>query len=289
MEVHTVGAKMLRLRVADDVNLSETLDGGQAFRWRTQNDGSICGIVEGNLVRVVLDRHEMSIERIAASKSAKKLGEPFWRNYFALDIDYRAIEREYSKDPVLAKSVGFAHGLRVLRQDFFETLMTFIVTQNNNIPRIKKIVETMCGLFGEKIDATGVDGLSMNAFPTLGAFSALAEDDLAPLHAGYRVPYLIATAKSLASDDRFSQKAFEALADGDARKRLLEPHGVGPKVADCVMLFGLGRFGSFPVDVWIRRAMSELFPNGLPECAKATAGIAQQYLFSYARATGLGK
>ena len=263
-------------------SLHETFGCGQAFRWRENPDGTFSGVVHGCLATASVVRDELHIG-VQAGKVPER---EYWRRYFALDTDYRSLQGAFSKDATLAKCVAFAPGIRVLRQDFFEMLVTFIVSQNNNIPRIGKIIEGLCDAFGEELGA-GPDGIVRHAFPTAEKIASLTPDDLAPLRAGYRVPFILAASEAFAGNGG-KIESLRAMDTASARAELLKLHGVGPKVADCVLLFGMGRFESFPVDVWIRRAMGELFPNGLPDCASAFAGIAQQYIFNYARAVKVG-
>lgn len=262
------------------LSLRETFGCGQSFRWREEPDGSFTGVVRGCLASVSVVRDELRVDVLAG----KTPGREYWLRYFALDVDYLSLHHAFAKDATLAKCVAFSPGIRVLRQDFFETLVTFIVSQNNNIPRIRRIVEGLCERFGEPL-GDGGDGIVRHAFPSPEKIASLASEDLAPLKAGYRVPFLLRAGAAF-SGGAEKVAALREMNTALARAELLKLHGVGPKVADCVLLFGLGRFESFPVDVWVRRAMAELFPAGLPNCAKAYAGIAQQYIFNFARLSG---
>ena len=274
---------LLRIGLGGEpLSLPETLGCGQAFRWRDNGDGSFTGVVRGVLATAAVRDGAL----VVRAEGAQKADRAFWRNYFALDVDYRAIRDAYASDATLARCMAFAPGIRVLRQDFFETLVTFIASQNNNIPRIRKIVEGLCDRFGEPLGA-GPDGAVRHAFPSPDRLAALSDADLAPLHAGYRADYIRCAGKTFAgAAGRRRAARLAKLPTDEARRELLALRGVGPKVADCVLLFGLGRFESFPVDVWIRRALADLFPQGLPACALPTAGIAQQYIFHYARTAG---
>jgi len=174
----------------------------------------------------------------------------------------------------------FISGIRILRQDKWEALCSFIISQNNHIPRIKKIVESLCSLFGKPIE---VDGRLYYSFPTAETLCKLNESDLAPLRCGYRADYILSAARAVA-DGSLDLDAISQSSIPDARKELLKIRGVGNKVADCVLLFGLGLLDSFPVDVWMKRALSEHFsPDFDPAVFSPYAGIAQQYIFHYVR------
>ena len=267
------------------LDLAATLDCGQSFRWVPAGEdagadggAAFCAVVEGEVATA-------RVKDGALRVSSASLAKDFWREYFALDIDYGALHAEFRKDATLAACLEFAPGIRVLRQPFFETLVSFIISQNNNIPRIKGIISRLCENFGERI-GTLPDGSAAHAFPSAERLAALSADDLACLRSGYRAPAIVDAARRTARGE-LSAAELRAAPALEARKKLLAVYGVGPKIADCVLLFGLGRFETFPVDVWIRRAMASLFPNGLPAAAVPCAGIAQQYIFHYARMTGL--
>ncbi len=268
--------------IFDDVgplDLDATLECGQAFRWRKRDDGSFAGIVESEILHVSLDGSRLTLIGTSPDKA------DFWSSYFALDLDYLAIQSSLRKNPVLRQCITFAPGLRVLRQPFFETLITFMISQNNNIPRIKSIVERLCHGLGYEI-GLDLEGSPAYAFPSPSDIASCQERDLDFLRAGYRVPGILDAARRVVSGD-LDETSLKNLPLVEARTELMKTQGVGPKIADCVLLYGLGRFESFPVDVWIRRAMSILFPQGLPQHAMPLAGIAQQYIFHYARTTGL--
>lgn len=265
----------------EPLSLRETLDCGQAFRWREESDGSFSGIVGGRAFNLSADGDAISV----TSGDGLAVDETFWKNYFALDISYSDLHKAYRKDEVLSRCVDFAPGIRVLRQDFFEVLISFIISQNNNIPRIKAIIERLCDSFGDETggdETGGAASAPRRAFPLPERLASLSPDDLAPLRAGYRAEFILRTSRAISENPDIVREITGAETP-KAREILLRFHGVGPKVADCVLLFGLGRFEAFPVDVWIKRAMAQLFPGGLPPQACSTAGIAQQYIFNYAR------
>lgn len=254
-----------------DLDLEQTLDCGQSFRWEKQNDGSFSGVAFGKYVNISLDGTDMII------KNAAPEDEKIWRNYFDLELDYGKIRGDISKlHPVLEDAARYAPGIRILRQEPYEALCTFIISQNNNIKRIKGIVARLCESFGDEIDE------GVYTFPTAERLAELTPDDLAPLRAGFRNRYIIDSAKKVA----LGEVDLELCKTADyeaARAELMKITGVGVKVADCTLLFGMHRVEAFPVDVWMKRAMEKLFPGMTANDFGEYAGIAQQYIFHYSR------
>lgn len=252
-------------------NLSQTLDCGQSFRWVENEDGSFTGVVKNIVANVSYNNGTLTIV------SDSKLDDKMWRNYFDLDLDYKKIKDDLSKmHPVLAEASAYAGGIRILNQEPFEALITFIISQNNNIGRIKGIVERLCENFGESIDGVHY------AFPTAERLAKLSPDDLAPIRAGFRHRYIIDAAQRVHS----GEIDLEKLRDMDylkAQKELMKITGVGVKVADCVLLYGLHRLESFPLDVWMKRALGVLFIGYKGDEFGLYGGIAQQYIFHYSR------
>ena len=272
---------------AKGLSLAQTLDCGQCFRWQMQPDGSWTGVVEGQAVRV----QEAPGDRLVLTGLAGDApDEAFWARYFASDLDYPALlERMQAAHKGLACCIGCAPGIRVLRQPFFETLITFLISQNNNIPRIKGIVDRLCRGLGQPLDDSG----NFYTFPTPQRLAPLAEEDLAFLRAGWRSGYILDAARRVAGGE-LAEEQLQALPLDQARAKLMEVKGVGPKVADCTLLYGLGRWEAYPIDVWIRRADQTLFTRRVKNPAAylnrktgGYAGIAQQYIFAWARSTGL--
>ena len=256
----------------ESLDLAQTLDCGQSFRWVEQADGSFKGVAFGKCVNVRLEGESLFIYN--ANKSEF---ENIWDNYFDFGTDYTEIREKISKiHPVLAQAASYAPGIRILRQEPFETLCTFIISQNNNIKRIKGIIQRLCENFGNEIEQGEFD------FPTAEVLSGLTVEDLSPLRAGFRNRYLIDAAKKVFSGEVDLQKCFTADYES-ARRELMKITGVGVKVADCTLLFGMHRIEAFPVDVWMKRAMEKLFPNMTADDFGEYAGIAQQYIFHYSR------
>lgn len=277
----------LTVRGIDRIDIERSCACGQSFRWKKDGDGFVAPAL-GRVVRVCQNDCDISIY------PCKKGEEKDWLAYFDLDRDYAAIEKRLSVDEQLSMCIGSASGIRVFAQEPFETLITFIISANNNIGRIAGIVERLCALCGEKAE---LDGKEYYLFPKPESIAALEESELVRIGSGYRAPYIKKSAAIIAGGYRL-----ERLRDMPldiARKELLKFPGVGPKVADCVLLFGLGHTDAFPVDVWIGRAMSEIYFDGESPKKKqleaairalgSESGIVQQYIFHYARQTALGK
>lgn len=254
-----------------DLSLKETLDCGQCFRWKEQPDGSFCGVVRGRAATVHTDGDSLVID--GAVDSDRDL----LADYFDLGLDYAAVRDHLaSLHPVMAQAARFAPGIRILRQEPFEALISFIISQNNNIKRIMGIIDRLCECFGEPI------GEGAYAFPTAESLAKLTPDDLAPIRAGFRHRYIIDAAQKVA-DGTVDLEQLRTLPCGEARAALMQITGVGVKVADCVLLYGLHRLEGFPLDVWMKRAMATLFDGMDPSAFGEYAGIAQQYIFHYAR------
>ena len=200
-----------------------------------------------------------------------------WADYFDLSLDYGAIRRSLCElHPILREAAQYAGGIRILRQEPFEALCTFIISQNNNIPRIKGIVERLCENFGKQLP----DGCY--TFPDANRLANLTQDALAPLRAGFRARYLLDAARKVNSGAVDLERC-RSLPYEEARAELMRITGVGVKVADCTLLFGLHRTEAFPVDVWMRRALDRLFDGMQGSDFGEYAGIAQQYIFHYSR------
>jgi len=276
-----------------DFSADEIFESGQCFRFAREKNGSFTGVVRGCFANISYDNEEdvLTVWSDYMPKS-DALRTKFWRDFFDLDRDYKEIKRALSdKDPVMEKAIISAGGLRVLNQEPWETLISFIVSQNSNIPRIKGCIEALCERFGEKVGR--FEGRDMYAFPTIKALSSATPEDLDICKLGYRAQYIAEAARQVSVDGgAFLDTAYSA-DDEKAGQYLLTLSGVGPKVANCVMLFSMKKTDSFPIDVWMARAMNELY--GIPEKDHDAmreyanshfspwGGIAQMYLFEYIR------
>lgn len=254
-----------------DFILSETLDCGQAFRWTTADGGkSYSGFCLDKPLTI-----SENADSVIFHDTTEKDFLNIWVDYFDLETDYGELKKRFSADETLKKACNFAGGIRLLRQNKWEALCSFIISQNNNIPRIKGIIARLCESFGEQTS-------SGYTFPTAERLARCEVEGLAPIRAGFRARYILDAAKKVSSGEINLEKITLMPLD-DARKELMKICGVGVKVADCAMLYGMHRLEFFPVDVWIKRVLEEYYADGLPECIKGFEGIAQQYLFHYIR------
>ncbi len=251
---------------APGFSLKDTLECGQSFRWELSDRGIYRGAAGSRALEI---RQEGELLFLYGVSEAEL---PFWRNYFDLDGAYPAWKRLYQADPVLKTASGFAGGITILRQDPWEALCSFILSQNNNIPRIKGIVKRLCEQFGEPL------GEGLYGFPAPEQIAAAGLDGLSSLRAGFRAKYLLDAARKIGSGE-IELDTVAALPYQDAKAVLMQIAGVGPKVADCALLYGFHRLEAFPADVWIKRVMERYYPKGLPDFALESAGVAQQYLF----------
>lgn len=257
----------------NNFDIRQTFFCGQCFRWSEGENGSFTGIVSGKKLTVTQTGTAVTLHDIDEDDI------PFWENYFDIGTDYASHIITLSADETLKKACGAAPGIRILRQEPFETLISFIISQNNNIPRISGIIGRLCENFGADIG----NGWT---FPTVEQLSGLTPEQLAPLRAGFRARYICDAVQRVES----GEVDFDELASlplDKARNCLKRIVGVGDKVADCVLLFAFHKTDAFPRDVWVKRIMAEFYPDGLPECTKGIEGIAQQYLFDYVRNNGL--
>jgi len=252
-------------------SLPLTLDCGEAFRWELQADGSWSGVAFGKFLNISKTENGDFILKNTGIDDFDNV----WRNYFDLDRDYEGICEKLKEDSLLSSTIDEYYGIRILNQDPWEALVSFVISQQNNIKRIKGIIKRLCSTYGAEICS------GWHSFPDAETLSSLSVQDFEAIGAGYRAKYL----KKLADDvysGRIDLAKIKAMPLEDAKKALLDIYGVGIKVANCALLFGFQFVECFPVDVWMNRVL-EFYPNGLPECFKGYEGIAQQYLFHWAR------
>lgn len=270
-------------------DLSKSCACGQAFRWiENKENGSWSCMLRS--CPVIVQQHDDELI-IAPCRPGE---ERRFIDYFDLERDYSKIEAMIAENERLSVCLSDATGIRVFNQDPFESLISFIISANNNIKRISGIIDRLCKYCGERIIFYDKEFF---AFPEPDAIASLSIEELKEIGTGYRAPYIKASAQRIA--DGYDLEGLRTISLADARRELLTFPGVGPKVADCVLLFSLGHTDAFPVDVWIGRAMKELFFDSEPptktelnrviESIGSCSGIVQQYIFYYARAVELGK
>lgn len=268
------------------LDLEATLDGGQAFRWRWV-DGAWEGIIGTRWVRLRAEAGHLLAE------TGTDPGDGTWlRHYLGLEDDLETIVGTFPDDPPLRKAVEACPGLRLLRQDPWECLASFILSSTKQIVQIQQCVALLCDAFGEPIPGPA-GTTSSRAFPTAAQLASVTESQLRACKLGFRARYLAAAAQAVAAG-RLDLDSLRVLSTSAAREQLTELPGVGPKIANCVLLFAYGRQDAFPVDVWVLRALRELyFPRRRPKPRTLqrftethfgpNAGYAQQYLFHYIR------
>lgn len=247
-----------------------TLDCGQAFRWASVGENEWHGVAFSTPLTLKTDENGVIFE------TSREDFEQVWCKYFDLERDYAALCESFKADPYLKQAVTEFSGIRILRQEPWEAICSFIISQNNNIPRIKGIIDRLCRLLGEPL---GGDDYS---FPSAARIAEAGVDALAPIRAGFRAKYIIDAAEKVCSGEVDFEKINAAGLD-EGRDELIKIKGVGEKVAQCALLYGFGKVDAFPIDVWVKRIMGELYPDGLPECTSGVRGIAQQYLFHWRR------
>ena len=258
----------IEIKIGSCFDLKNTFDCGQCFRWNENPDGSFTGIVKDKSVRIYRDSDKIIIEN-STEDDFKNL----WENYLDLNVCYDDIRNEIiSLDSRLKCAVDSIDGIRILNQEPWEALCSFIISQNNNIPRIKIIVSRLCENFGEPINGG-------YTFPSADKIAELTVDDLAPLRSGFRAKYIIDAAQKVSSGEVNLEKMRTAPID-ECRKELMTIKGVGPKVAECTLLYGLHRLEAFPIDVWMKKALSTLFNGISPENLGQYAGIAKNKQYS---------
>ena len=271
--------------------ISQTLECGQCFRFEQVGEENYVVIAFGKILNIYQDG-----DRIVFKNTSEEDFNNIWVKYFDLDRNYDEIKSRISEnDEILKEAVGFAPGIRILNQDRFECLVSFIISQNNRIPMIKKVIANISSKYGKYIGT--FNNAEYYAFPTAEELALADEEGLMECKTGFRAKYIMDAVKKVLD----GEIVFDCdLMDTDSlRNMLMTIKGVGPKVADCAMMFSFGRCETFPTDVWVKRIMSELYFGGreasikeihskADECFGEYAGYAQQYLFNYARQFKIG-
>lgn len=288
MNISQNGTVILR---EPNFNISHIFECGQCFRWNRCSSNSFVGIANNKILKVEQEQNEIRFINVT-----KQEFEYFWKEYFDLNRDYTKIKNILRQDKVLDKAINFGWGIRILKQDFWECLISFIISANNRIPMIKKSVDNISKLYGERLLFEGKEYFS---FPTPNQLEKATIEQLEKCGVGFRAKYIISTINMVLSG-KFNIEQLYKMDTSSAREKLQELPGVGPKIADCVLLFSLERYDVFPTDVWVKRVMEYFYSedgnlklNQIQSMAKELfghlAGFAQQYLFYYARELKLGR
>ena len=279
------------LKNADSFEPKHIFECGQCFRWDMEENGSYTGIVGNNVINVEKVDNDIAFSSFGADNL-----EELVIKYFDLNRNYNNIKKELSKiDEYLANSIKYGSGIRILNQDLWETIISFIVSANNNIPRIKGIINRMSQKYGTEIKW---NENKYYTFPTVESLSKATVEDLRSLGLGFRDVRIYETTRKILNKEVDLDKLHKEKETAKVRDTLLTLSGVGPKVADCILLFStLKRFDVFPIDVWVRRVMNDLYIKNedetkvnkkeIEKLAKEKygnlEGIAQQYLFYWRR------
>lgn len=279
------------IKNVDSFELKDIFECGQCFRWNKREDGSYIGVFKNNVMNVKKDENTI-IFRGICEKDIKETVE----EYFDLNRDYKQIKEKLAQvDENIKKSIEYGKGIRILNQDLWEMIISYIISANNNIPRIKGIIEKMSKKYGKEIEWNGE---KYYTFPTVKELENVTIKEYRELGTGFRDIRLYETVK-MVSDGKIDLKKLQENPNTyEVREQILTLSGVGPKVADCILLFStLKRFEVFPIDVWVRRVMNELYIKNndetkvnkkeIEKIAQAKfgnlAGLAQQYLFYWKR------
>lgn len=273
-----------------DFNLVHIFDCGQCFRWNKEVDGSYTGVVKDKVINVEQNDSTVIFNNVNMN-DYHLLSE-----YFDIDTDYAEIKNSVNKDEIMAEAIKFGDGIRILNQDEWETMISFMISANNRIPMIKKVIENLSTCFGDYIG--NYRGRDYYSFPTAKQLSEVPVEKIQECKAGFRSPRLKEAAiRFLEEKDIIYNIKNTSYDEGLAYLKTYM--GIGDKVANCILLFSMKQFDTFPVDVWVRRVMQTLYVDKNTKDADIRkfaenkfgkySGYAQQYLFYYARENGIGK
>lgn len=249
---------------------------GQCFRWNIEDDGSYTGVVKNNVLNVKKEENSIIIKGMCEDNL-----EELCKDYFDLDTDYQKIKNKLSKlDNNLRVSIKYGKGIRILKQDIWEALISFIISANNNIPRIKGIIERISKQYGEEIIW---DNKKYYTFPNPEQLSNASVSDLRKLGLGFRDVRVFETCR-LINQNIISIEELGTIKNIDELKeQLLRFPGVGPKVADCIMLFSMKKLEVFPIDVWVKRVMTELYGDEIRKLKSTNTIISNKHILEYAQ------
>lgn len=260
----------------DNFDIAQIFDCGQCFRFskHSERENTYCGVAFGKYLEISQNENEISFN------CDKETYENLWHGFLDLDNNYSLYIDSFEDDSVLYEASVFSSGIRILKQDPWETLCSFIISQNNNIPRIKGIIENMSKAFGESFEQ---DGFTYYSFPTARALYEAGEEKIFGLKTGFRAKYIYDAASKVVRGEINFDDIFDLNLE-EAMQTLMKIKGVGPKVASCVLLFGFSKYDAFPIDVWVKKILANYYSDGISSHLSGKhAGIAQQYLFYYER------
>ncbi|MCY6957004.1 DNA-3-methyladenine glycosylase family protein [Clostridium brassicae] len=265
-------------------NLNHIFDCGQCFRWREEENGNYIGVAFGKVIEVQKIDNDVILYNTTEDEF-----ENIWSNYFDLYRDYDSIKQILSKDELLKKAVEYGWGIRLLQQEPFEILISFIISANNRIPMIKKVISNISQRWGKPVE---YKGKTYYTFPDIEEIKNCTIEELEACGTGFRGKYIKNTVDGILKND-MTINYIKNLGDDKCHQELQKFSGVGPKVADCIMLFSMNKYSAFPVDVWVKRAMQHFYLAPDVSLKKIRdfgrgqfgelSGFAQQYLFYYAR------
>lgn len=279
------------LKNQNSFELKDIFECGQCFRWNEEDDGSYTGVIKNAIINVKKENEDI----IFTGKCEEKIKDLI-EYYFDLNTNYEEIKEKLSNiDEYLKTSVEYGKGIRILNQDLWETIISFIISANNNIPRIKGIIERLSQKYGNEIEW---NGKKYYTFPTVEQLKDVTVEEYRKLGLGFRDIRLYETTKMILNKEVNLEELQKNPNTQEVRNELLKLSGVGPKVADCILLFSdLKRFDVFPIDVWVRRVMNDLYIKEDDESKVSKSkiekmadekfgnikGLAQQYLFYWRR------
>ena len=273
-----------------DFNITHIFECGQCFRWNREDDGSYTGVVKNKVINVLQQENTVEFNNINTDDF------DIIKNYFDFDTDYETIKNTLNTDEIMAEAIKFGEGIRILNQEEWETMISFMISANNRIPMIKKVIENLSVSFGDYIG--NYRGKDYFSFPTAERLSAAPVERILECKTGFRAPRIKAAAtRFLYEKDKIYNIKNMSYNEGLAYLKTYK--GIGDKVANCILLFSMKHFDTFPVDVWVRRVMQTLYVSKETKDADIRkfaenkfgkySGFAQQYLFYYARENGIGK
>ena len=269
-------------------NIKQIVECGQCFRWEKASELDYIGVAFGKVIEVVQEEDKVTIYN-----TNEEDFNNIWFKYFDLDRDYNKVKEELAHDEILSKSVEFGYGIRILNQEYFEILISFIISARNSIPSIMKTIKKISEKWGNPIE---YKGNTYYTFPTAQMLKDATLEEIQGTGASFRSKYILDTIQNVNNSRENKEYDLDYIASLDADEchtALQKFKGVGAKVADCIMLFSMGKVSAFPVDVWVKRAMMYFYNaeegslNRIRIFARNkfgnVAGFAQQYLFYYAR------